>query len=183
MAVWSSRAANGVQAVGRERAMPQPLSLDDLVAPVSDLGKGFPDVISSWRWLVPETASPLLLAALGDVFLELQQQVHFLDTEAGSLVKVADSRKEWKEAMQSPERLTEWLQPDRVSRLREHGLGLGPGEVYSPLVPAVLGGSRGPENRTNAPWRNHLNVLGQVHDQVRRLPDGSRIDRTTFEPV
>jgi hypothetical protein len=159
------------------------LSFEDLIPPVSNLERDFPEAMRSWTWLVPQSARPLLVTVLGDVFVELKGEVFFLDSELGRLVRVADSREEWKKAMQDPERLAEWFRPALVSQVVERGLVLQAGEVFSPLVPAIVGGKRGPENFTTSQWMNHLHILGQIHDQVRRLPPGTRIDRLVVDPV
>ncbi len=163
--------------------MSEPLSLDDLVAPVTDLGRDFPEAMASWRWLVSEKSKPLLITAMGDVFLDLSTSVWFLDTERGTVDRVAASREAWKESMKDPERLAAWFRPALVHQLVQHGLALKSGEVFSPLVPAVLGGTENPKNFTTSQWRNHLHILGQVHDQVRRLPPGTRMDRIVFDEI
>lgn len=154
-----------------------PLEFSDLVAPVTDLGVAFPESLAAWRWLVPASAQPLLISALGDLFVSLSDSILFLDTEKGSLAPVARNRGDWKGAMQEPDKLAAWFRPGLVAELRGSGLSLRSGEVFSPLVPPILGGSHTAENYTASQWRHHLHFLGQVHDQVRLLPPGTKIDR------
>jgi hypothetical protein len=173
---------------GRTRSPPsprhvsEPLTFEDLLPPVTDLGEDFAEALSTWRWIVPAFAGPLLITALGDLFL-VTDGVSFLDTERGTLELVATDRYAWKRELEDTDRVWDWFKPDRVQELREAGLILQSGEVYSPLVPAILGGSPKPENYTTAEWRGHMNFLGQVHAQVRDLPLGTRIERINFENI
>lgn len=55
-------------------------------------GIDFDALLDDWRWLVPESMSPVLLSALGDLFLVDQDNtVHWLDAGSGTLTQVADS--------------------------------------------------------------------------------------------
>ncbi len=166
----------------RKRLGDRPLTFDDLVPPVTDLREDFSTAMSSWRWLVPSSAEPLLLTALGDLFVFLDTSISFLDTERGTLGRVASDQGEWKQQMQDPARLAEWFRPAFIASLRRAGLSLAPGEVFSPLIPVVVGGRRTPDNYTTSQWRSHLHLLGQIHDQVRLLPPGTTIERLVIEP-
>ena len=65
--------------------------------------------------------------------------------------------------------------PELVGALRERGLILAPGQCYSPIHPPVLGGEMVPENFELVSWRVHFYVVGQIHEQVRNLPEGTPI--------
>jgi hypothetical protein len=159
------------------------MNFRDLLPPVTDLNADFSTAISAWRWLLKGEVAPLLLTALGDLFLEIQGEVFFLNTAAGDMTRVGSSRNEWKQRLQDETCIASWFRPDIVAELRE-GLGtLKPGEVYSPIVPAVLGGGITKENFTASQWRMHLHFLGQVHEQVHDLPAGTRIDKVTIDPI
>ena len=157
------------------------MTFEDLLPPVKDLGTDFVTATSAWRWLVPESAAPLLITALGDVFITLDTSVSFLDTEEGTLEPVARDRQRWKQKLRDPDSVAEWFKPGFVAALKDAGLTLSAGEVYSPLVPPVIGGSYNPNNYITSQWRAHLHFLGQVHDQVKDMPPGTRIDRLVFE--
>lgn len=159
------------------------ITFDDLVAPVTDLGVDFDEAISSWSWLIQADSRPLLISALGDVFLDMPLAIHFLNTFEGTLRPVAESRDAWKREMQNPQRVGEWFLPGFIEALRESGQMLKQGEVYSPTVPLVLGGTLSLENFTASHWRMHLHVLGQIHEQVRHLPPGTRINKIKIEPL
>lgn len=149
------------------------VEFDDLLAPVTDLRDG--DPLGSWRWLVGP-AQPLLLTALGDMFVELPGgAVGFLDTYEGTLKPAGADRARWKVALRDVDNLNAWLSPGLVCDLRARGLKLAPGQSYSPVHPPVLGGSMEPENFECVSWRVHFIPMGQIHRQVKDLPPGTPI--------
>jgi hypothetical protein len=151
------------------------MTFDDLVAPVTDLGSGFEGAIAAWQWLVKGQVRPLLITGLGDVFVEQQGAVYFLDTMRGSFEEVAPSRIVWKERLTNADDVFAWFRPDLVGALLEHGTKLAAGQVYSPTVPPILGGDLNPTNFTPSQWRMHLHVLGHIHRQVKDLPPGTPV--------
>jgi hypothetical protein len=134
------------------------------------------DSLQFWRWLVGADAEPLLVTALGDVFVTAGQgQVLFLDTYEGTFVEVAPSEAMWRPLLGDPQRQVEWFNPSLVQQLRERGLCLADGQSYSPVHPLVLGGSMEPENFEVAEWLVHVGLMGQLHEKTRELPEGTRI--------
>jgi hypothetical protein len=159
------------------------MTFDDLTAPVTDLGDDFAVAISPWRWLIRGVPHPLLITVLGDVFMVLDDAVYFLDTLDGTFTQVASSVEQWKCDLENVERVDGWFLPGFVHLLREHGAPLMAGEVYSPTIPPVLGGAMSVDNFTPSTWRMHLHVLGQIHEQVRDLPAGAKIDAIKIDPL
>jgi Domain of unknown function (DUF1851). len=150
------------------------MTFDDLTAPVTDLGVDFPGATSEWRWLVPRDAKPLMITSMGDVFVEIESEISFVDTTRGTMEAVAVSREEWKRHLQDRAKVAKWFQPGLVKELLEHRR-LRAGEVFSPVVPPILGGKGSVENYTPSQWRMHLHVMGQIHHQVRNLPAGTTV--------
>ncbi len=150
------------------------LTFDDLIPPITDLGEG--DCLETWRWLVGPGARPLLLTALGDLFIQhADGSVWFLDTLAGELEPAGRDRNDWKVALQDPNNIDQWFAPDFVAELRSKGMVLAPGQCYQPIVPPIVGGSIDASNYECNDWRVHLFPMGQIHEQVKGLPPGTRI--------
>lgn len=152
------------------------MTLEELLPPVTDLGSDFATAIDNWRWLLPTPPSPLLITMLGDLFLDIRDEIFFLDTTRGTISAVAPSRNDWKRQLYDPVRVSEWFNPDLVLKLVAAVAGLESGEVYSPIIPPVLGGAMAPDNYMPTQWRMHLHVLGQVHRQIQGLPPGTAVD-------
>ncbi|HQR66540.1 MAG TPA: DUF1851 domain-containing protein [Thermoanaerobaculia bacterium] len=154
------------------------LTLEQLSAPVTDLRTMCTPALEQWHWLLPPSLElePLLLTALGDLFLEApDQSVLFLDTTDGTVTLIAKNRESWQRQLQDSERLSYWFQPGFVAALRASGYSLADGEVFSPTIPPILGGKQAPENYSPTHWLAHFHLLGQIHRQVKDLPSGTKI--------
>jgi hypothetical protein len=134
-------------------------------------------LLKSWRWLIDGAIQPMIITAMGDMFLtDMNGVVYWLNTIDGKLGKVADTHPEFKEMRQEAENLDEWFMPGMVGELIAAGKTLGAGEVYSFKQPPVLGGSFDLENIDPCDVHVHFMMAGQLHEQVKDLPDGTSID-------
>jgi hypothetical protein len=61
------------------------------------------------------------------------------------------------------------------------GLRLQPGQCYGFRVPPVLGGEYAVENCGVLPIPDYLGAYGSIHDQLRGVPDGSRVVLNVLE--
>jgi hypothetical protein len=62
-----------------------------------------------------------------------------------------------------------------VDRLVEAGVLLEPGQCYSFVTPPILGGEYSVENTMVVPITEHLGLYGSYHEQLRDVPDGSKV--------
>ena len=144
-------------------------------------GLDFDTLLEEWRWLVPETMSPVVVSALGDLFLvDADDSVHWLDTGAGKLTRVADSPVEFQQLMQQPANANEWFIPQLIGDLIQSGAVLEPGQCYSCDVPPGLGGEFTVENVKPTDILVHSSMFGQIFFQTKDLPPGTQIDNITF---
>jgi hypothetical protein len=133
------------------------------------------DLLEDWRWLVGSTPRPILIAALGDAFLqESDGSIWWLDVGTGKFHKVAESGDEFKQVMAA--NVNDWFVPQLVGDLLASGATLGPNECFSFKKPPVLGGEYNPENMEPTNLCVHFSILGQIHRQVRDLPDGTPVN-------
>ena len=156
-------------------------SFESFVAPVNDLGDR--DPLSDWRWLVGEDAEPVLLTAMGDMFVRRVSTgaILFVDALEGSISEAADSYDAWKVRLTEPEKFERWFLPALVLLLRERGLVLADGQCYSPIHPLVLGGELVAENIETTSWRVHFCIAGQIHRQTKNLPPGTKISKIIID--
>lgn len=133
-------------------------------------------LLTEWRWLVDDTYTPLVLGALGDLFLRRDDgRIFWLDTGWGELHEIAESREAFQAAMVEPENADEWFVPNLVGDLLTSGLRLGPGQCFGYKVPPTLGGEPEIENFEAVDMAVYFGVLGQVQRQVRELPPGTPV--------
>jgi hypothetical protein len=143
---------------------------------VSPEGVDFDDLLSDWRWLVGEEYRPVVISALGDLFLRHHDgRIFWLNTDWGQLTEVAKSADEFKKLMVQPKFAEEWFIPNLVGDLLSSGKKLGPGDCFSYQVPPALGGEIEPDNFEPTDLSVHFSVLGQIHEQTKDLPEGTPI--------
>lgn len=129
-----------------------------------------------WRWLLGERWTPFMYSALGDVFFEVPAgTVWWLSTATGALEQVAGSRKQFNRLL-CGERAEEWLLPGLVDVLVAQGKRLGPDQCYTYAVfPVFREGSFSAENMVPASATAHYAASGQLHERLRKSPDGAEV--------
>ncbi len=140
------------------------------------------DLFCDWRWLIDQSFQPVVLTAMGDLFLvDANHSVHWLDVASGNLSPVSESIDEFQELIGVEENATRWFMTEVVLTLKANEIALRPQQVYSLNVPAVLGGNYEFGNITPTDVRVHLSIHGQIHRQVKDLPPGTRISEVRFQ--
>ncbi|MFA0791154.1 T6SS immunity protein Tdi1 domain-containing protein [Microbulbifer echini] len=150
----------------------------DIFAPITDLGKG--DALEAWRWLVGGRASVRLLTAMGDLFfvkkegILKKERVYFLDTGTGEVEIASKSWKLFRELVNSGGDVPgHWF---KYSLLKElSGQPLDQGNCFSPKILPSLGGEYEKENYCAVSWVVHVDISGQIHEQIRDFPPGTPI--------
>ena len=139
-------------------------------------------LLADWRHLVPQTYTPVLMTALGDLFLRDEAgAIHFLDLMCGELKQVAKSQDEFDSLCDNREQRRSWFTGHLVMELRKLHRDLPAGQCFSCEVPLFLNGQLEVENFQVCDIRVHYSVLGQLHAQTRHLPAGTRIDSVTTQ--
>ena len=155
------------------------MELEELLAPVAGQFD-IEDALSSWRWLVPQPVRPLVMTAMGDLFLlDETGAVLFLDTINGKCETVAASQEEWEGKLADPRLTNEWFMTPLVLALRKTR-PLKQGQCYSPKRSPITGGSLEPDNFEPTNWSVHLAFSGGLHERVKDLPPGTKITKVNF---
>jgi len=140
-------------------------------------------ILADWRWLIGPDKQPILLAAIGDAYLQdpADGSVHLLDVGGGGLEQIADSVEEFQQLLRDREFVTDSFVPSTIVELRGEGKVLGTGQIYSYIKPPVLGGAYSTANIEPTDISVHFSILGQIHRQVKDLPEGTSIDSIVIE--
>src|SRR5688572_31809609 len=102
-------------------------------------GVDWPDLLSSWAWLVPREFTVWFVNRFGDLFLVLEDgSVHRVDVGGGALEKLADSRDHFAEMIDEGNNANDWLMIPLVDDLVGAGVRLARGECYSYVQLPVL---------------------------------------------
>ena len=151
------------------------MTLDDLTVSFKHLDRT--QLLSDWRWLVGTTKLPILLTASGDAFLQDadDDSIHVLDVAAGELKRIAGSSGEFSALLDNRDFVVSHFAVDMVGDLRQAGRTLAAGQIYSFKKAPVLGGKYVLDNIEPADIEVHFSLAGQIHEQVRKLPPGTKI--------
>jgi hypothetical protein len=109
--------------------------------------------------------------------------VHMLDIGAGSLTKMAESRDEFSRLIDEDDNANKWLMIPLVDRLVAAGIHLQPGQCYSLLIPPILGGDYTIENTVVLSITEHYGVYGSYHEQLRGVPNGTKVAIKVEKPA
>src|SRR4051812_46723440 len=139
-------------------------------------------LLSEWRWLLDEAFHPVVISALGDLFLRHDDgRIFWLSSGWGQLTQVAEDTEEFKRLMVQRDNSDDWFMPNLVGDILTQGQRLGPGQVFGYKIPPVLGGESEPDNFEPTDVAVHLGILGQIHRQIKDLPPGTPIDEIKIE--
>ena len=97
------------------------------------------------------------------------------DVGAGTLKKLAESRDDFCRLVDEGENANDWLAIPLVDEMVASGMRLKPGQCYGFKIPPVLGGQYSGENLGPLSIADYLGAFGSIHEQMKDLPDGSRV--------
>ena len=164
--------ANAVSLICSEVSMP--ITMNDLT--ISPDGVDMDTLLSEWTWAMPESLRPVLLTAMGDAFAQGESgAVYFVDMVEGCIRSVADDGESFQSLLRENQFVTDYMFPSRIVQFRKAGMTLKSGQVYSHKQLLVLGGADDIGNVEATDVGVHISVHGQVHRQVKDLPDGAPI--------
>jgi hypothetical protein len=140
-------------------------------------------LLSDWRWLVAGNYMPILMTALGDLFLRDEVgNIHFLDVTSGEFKQVAESQEDFDRLCSDREQRRAWFAGFLVMELRKIHGELAPGECFGCKIPLSLGGKLGASNFERTDIHAHYSVIGQLYRQTKHVPPGTKIDGISGEP-
>lgn len=151
------------------------ISIDDITVNFDHLDQS--TILDSWGWLLGTSKFPILITAVGDVFVKdvRDGSVHFLRVGSGELCAIASDLEEFRSLLTDKDFVLDYFAVSAVIALKDAGIELGPRQIYSLKLPAVLGGKYVMENVIPTEILAHFTVSGQIHEQVKDLPPGTKI--------
>ncbi len=134
------------------------------------------EMLREWNWLLPSTYETWIINRFGDVILILEDaSIAMLDTGAGRLDKIAESKDHFISLLDNKERLVEWFMIGAVNEMVADGKTLKPKQCYSYGKPPGLGGAYHLKNYEITDLAIHLNLYGQTFEKTKDLPDGAGV--------
>lgn len=139
--------------------------------------------LEDWQWIGIGKKQPILVTAFADIFFSSEDGIWFLDTLEGSLKRTHNNRTELECTLSAEDGQDHYLFGGFVDRAVEDGVLPGPADCYDFKLHPKIGGLI---DYGNVEVRNFvvaLSIRGQLHEQLRELPDGARISKVEISEV
>ena len=138
--------------------------------------------LESWSWLEQlEGKKTVFASAFGDLFLQGADGFWFLDTIEGTLSHRWPDAQTLQSEINAREAQDEYLLAGLVEAASRAGMAPQADQVLAFVVAPVLGGPLSVENIEVADFVVSVNILGQIHEQVKDLPPGSKISGISID--
>lgn len=150
------------------------MTLDDFMVSFSNVDRE--QLLSEWRWLMPSSLQPILITALGNVFVHdvSTDEIHMLDVGSADLIPVATSTAEFNLSLQKRDFVMQFFDTSLVTELR-NAFTLPAGNLYGFKKLPTLGGEYELSNFEPTDIEIHFSICGQLQQRLKDAPTGSRI--------
>jgi hypothetical protein len=151
------------------------ITLDDLIINISHVDLS--DIVSCWNWLLTDIDKVILVSKIGDLFLQDKNAcVYWLATDSGEFTQIAKDVNEFQQLLNDESLVDNWFLPGLVEELQNAGIFLGEDQVYSYKMLPAIGGIYSIENIEPTNISVHFAFTGQIHEQIKDLPEGTHIN-------
>ncbi len=135
-----------------------------------------PDLLAQWRWLLGGHPHLRGWSAAGDFFYADESgQIWRLDPGRGDAECVAESDATFVQLLADATAAEEILLLPVVREFEARHGPLGANQCLGFTTLPVFGGAYTADNRYALPVEEYAAVTGEVHRQIRDLPDGARV--------
>jgi hypothetical protein len=131
----------------------------------------------NWIWLIGTDKKVLLVSTIGDMFLtDNNKRVYWLDVGSGQFKLIADAIEDFEQRLKDIEQVNEWFMIDLATELRHSEKKLKDGQLYSYYKLPIIGGDYTVDNFAPLSIEEHFGYLGDIHKQIKDLPDGTKVE-------
>ncbi|MFT7186667.1 MAG: hypothetical protein ACI84K_002070 [Pseudohongiellaceae bacterium] len=157
------------------------MTMDDLTVYFQHLDRA--EIVADWEWLIGKGKEPVLITATGDAFLQdlKDGSIFFLDVTIGEFSLVTKSVDEFNALLSNQEFVTNYFFVQMIGEMKRVNVKLEKGQVYSFKVPPALGGKYETSNVEVTSIYVHFSVNGQLHNQIKDVPAGTKVDSVKLE--
>lgn len=137
--------------------------------------------LEGWHWIGLSGLTAIAVSAFGEVFFRAENgAILHLDAIEGRMNVVAESLSAFTADLGEAERRDDLLLAGLVVGARNRGISLATGECYDFQIAPVLGGPMDVEHMHPMSFVVKLHIAGQLHQQIKDLPPGTRINQVTI---
>ena len=152
-----------------------PIAWEDIKVEISEIE--ISTLLENWNWLVPNNLSPILVSSLGDMWLkDSQGQIFWLNVGVGCLDKVASTETEFMVKLNDDQIANEWFMFELIQELKNIGLKPNNKQLFGYILLPIIGGKYNADNFELTSIQQHFSYSGQIHKQLRDLPDGTMVN-------
>jgi len=140
--------------------------------------------LDDWSWLLGEGPHSIFaVSASGNVVIQDEDDgLWVLDTWWGCFDPIADSEEEFHEAVRDRDTADEWFLASLVTSCHERFGPPDSGRCYGWKIPPMLSGELSLDNTELNDLFTQISMAGQIAEQCKDLPPGTRIDGVRIEP-
>ena len=141
------------------------------------------DLLTDWRWLIGSHLKLWHVTKFADVLLmDAAGGIYFLDTLEGAVSKIANSEAEFVSKAESDHNADHWFMAGLVDGAARRGMSPAAEECLSFKFAPQLGGPIDLDNVEVSSLILSLSISGQIRQQIKDLPDGTKIKEVRVEP-
>jgi hypothetical protein len=157
--------------------------MTDLKLYIKEINKlDIEDICSCWKWRLTGQKEVILVSSVGDIFLIGNDgEINWLDTSVGQIKRIADDIQHFNELLNDFSNVDNWLLATLVDKKIKNGIMLKENEVYSFKIFPILGGEYSVENLEPTDISVHFALTGQLHENIKDIPDGTKINYIKFD--
>jgi Domain of unknown function (DUF1851) len=141
----------------------------------------FTRALESWDRVGIGDKSPMFTSPFGDVFFQARDGLWWLDTLEAMLTREWATAEEMSAALNTAGGQDRFLLAGLAARAEHEGITPASAQVYGFKIAPILGGELSVSNIQVIDFVVSVNILGQLHRQVRDLPPGAQISEFRFE--
>lgn len=131
--------------------------------------------LQTWMWIGLEDKAPVFASPFGDIFLDSEDGVWLLDIVDGKLNQLWADLDECVSALNTAAGQQDWLRADLTTAALSKGLRPKSSQILDLAVPAAVGGELTVDNVHVMDFVTAVGMAGQLHDQLRFVPEGATI--------
>jgi hypothetical protein len=140
----------------------------------------FARALESWQWIGLASKVALFASPFGDVFFQADDGLWWLDTLQGTLTRPWNTAEALNADLATTDGQDQYLLLGLAIAAEQRGIIPAANQVYAFTVPPALGGALDIDNIETIDFVVGMHIAGQIHDQVRNLPPGTRISGITI---
>lgn len=134
------------------------------------------ELLQSWGWLLPGNFTLWLVNRFAELIMVYEDgSVHMLRSDAGEVIRLADSRDHFSNLIDLDDNAADWLLIPLVDQCVASGMLLREGQCYAFKLPPLLGASYELDNIYAAHIAEYLPYLADIHKQLHGMPDGTKV--------